>query len=244
MHSAAIRHHYCSERLTLGALCSSSPMWEWAPCFLLWGARAPVAALLEHVDGMLYPKVFSLLLKSGCTSRQWAQAWLSSGCARAGVLQMVTCCLVSWSGVLHHVPPLCAHDKVAQPLRSPTLVGLGPGGPSLGYLQRLSAFLGQTPLPISSPIHLRVQSFWLGARSKPGLQSQATPPLGVSLQMWAQPWSLFMQFMPSGKRDRTRLGGQGRKEEPRVAQLHPLKAQPCGDRLVHLGGVHGETKAW
>ena len=49
-------------------------------------------------------------------------------------------------------------------------------------------------------IYLRVQSFWFWARSKPGLQSQATPPLGVSRQMWAQPWSLFMQFIPSGKR--------------------------------------------
>lgn len=67
-------------------------------------------------------------------------------------------------------------------------------------------------------IYLRVQSFWFWARSKPGLQSQATPPLGVSRQMWAQPWSLFMQFIPSGKRqmrerERGRGGGWGGKRE-------------------------------
>lgn len=61
-------------------------------------------------------------------------------------------------------------------------------------------------------IYLRVQSFWLWARSKPGLQSQATPPLGVSRQMWAQPWSLFMQFIPSGKRQ-TREGLGTRERE-------------------------------
>lgn len=61
-------------------------------------------------------------------------------------------------------------------------------------------------------IYLRVQSFWFWARSKPGRQSQATPPLGVSRQMWAQPWSLFMQFIPSGKRQ-TREGlGTGERE--------------------------------
>lgn len=62
---------------------------------------------------------------------------------------------------------------------------------------------GRRRVGMSDPfasIYLRVQSFWFWARSKPGLQSQATPPLGVSRQMWAQPWSLFMQFIPSGKR--------------------------------------------
>lgn len=61
-------------------------------------------------------------------------------------------------------------------------------------------------------IYLRVQSFWFWARSKPGLQSQATPPLGVSRQMWAQPWSLFMQFIPSEERQR-RVGDRGEKGE-------------------------------
>lgn len=68
-------------------------------------------------------------------------------------------------------------------------------------------------------IYLRVQSFWFWARSKPGRQSQATPPLGVSRQMWAQPWSLFMQFIPSGKRQ-TREGlGTGRERERKNFRL-------------------------
>lgn len=61
-------------------------------------------------------------------------------------------------------------------------------------------------------IYLRAQSFWFGARSKPGLQSQATPPLGVSRQMWAQPWSLFMQLRPSGERQTGEVGA-GREGE-------------------------------
>lgn len=52
-------------------------------------------------------------------------------------------------------------------------------------------------------IYLHLQSFWFLASSKPGLHSQATPPLGVSRQMCAHPWSLFIQFIPSvKKRDR------------------------------------------
>lgn len=66
----------------------------------------------------------------------------------------------------------------------------------------------------SASIYLRAQSFWFWARSKPGLQSQATPPLGVSRQMWAQPWSLFMQFMPSGRKtDKRGVGGRDRVGE-------------------------------
>lgn len=68
----------------------------------------------------------------------------------------------------------------------------------------------------SAPIYLRAQSFWFGARSKPGLQSQATPPLGVSRQMWAQPWSLFMQFMPSEERQR-RVGDRAEKGREEVS---------------------------
>lgn len=45
--------------------------------------------------------------------------------------------------------------------------------------------------------HVRMQPRWFLASSKPGRHSQATPPLGVSLQIWAQPWSLFMQLRPS-----------------------------------------------
>lgn len=44
---------------------------------------------------------------------------------------------------------------------------------------------------------LRLQSRWFLVSSKPGRHSQAMPPLGVSRQMWAQPWFLFMQFIPS-----------------------------------------------
>lgn len=45
--------------------------------------------------------------------------------------------------------------------------------------------------------HVRMQSLWFLANSNPGRHSQATPPLGVSLQMWAQPCSLFIQLRPS-----------------------------------------------
>lgn len=47
-----------------------------------------------------------------------------------------------------------------------------------------------------------MQLRWFLDSSNPGRHSQATPPLGVSLQMWAQPWSLFMQLMPSVKQER------------------------------------------
>lgn len=43
-----------------------------------------------------------------------------------------------------------------------------------------------------------MQSLWSLASSNPGRHSQATPPLDVSLQMWAQPCSLFIQLRPSG----------------------------------------------
>lgn len=45
--------------------------------------------------------------------------------------------------------------------------------------------------------HVQIQSLWFLASSNPGRHSQATPPLGVSLQMWAQPCSLFIQLRPS-----------------------------------------------
>ncbi len=48
--------------------------------------------------------------------------------------------------------------------------------------------------------HVQMQPRWFLANSKPGRHSQATPPLGVSLQMWAQPCSLFMQLRPSVKK--------------------------------------------
>lgn len=46
-------------------------------------------------------------------------------------------------------------------------------------------------------LHIQIQSLWFLASSNPGRHSQATPPLGVSLQMWAQPCSLFIQLRPS-----------------------------------------------
>lgn len=76
-------------------------------------------------------------------------------------------------------------------------------------------------------VYLRVQSFWFWARSKPGLQSQATPPLGVSRQMWAQPWSLFMQFIPSEKRDRQDRGW-------RPAKAGERKAPGCGEMTCSI----------
>lgn len=54
--------------------------------------------------------------------------------------------------------------------------------------------------------YLHVQSLWFFAISKPGRHSQATPTFGVSRQIWAQPWSLFMQFMPSVKKQRNIKG--------------------------------------
>lgn len=53
-------------------------------------------------------------------------------------------------------------------------------------------------------IYLHLQSFWFLASSKPGLHSQATPPLGVSRQMCAHPWSLFIQFIPSVRKKKER----------------------------------------
>lgn len=54
--------------------------------------------------------------------------------------------------------------------------------------------------PILLPSQIsHLQSRWFLVSSKPGRHSQAMPPLGVSRQMWAQPWFLFMQFIPSKK---------------------------------------------
>lgn len=50
----------------------------------------------------------------------------------------------------------------------------------------------------SADKHVQVQPLWFLASSNPGRHSQATPTLGVSLQMWAQPCSLFIQLRPSG----------------------------------------------
>ena len=98
-------------------------------------------------------------------------------------------------------------------------------------------------------IYLRVQSFWFWARSKPGLQSQATPPLGVSRQMGAQPWSLFMQFIPSGKREIRQGVGAGEREKVRLKRggegnvpIPPCPqapGRPEGDPLGRKDGVPG-----
>lgn len=53
-------------------------------------------------------------------------------------------------------------------------------------------------------VSLHLQSRWFLVSSKPGRHSQAMPPLGVSRQMWAQPWFLFMQFIPSEERRKQR----------------------------------------
>lgn len=73
------------------------------------------------------------------------------------------------------------------------------------WLLRPHSLLSPTPLP-SRVSHL--QSRWFLVSSKPGRHSQAMPPLGVSRQMWAQPWFLFMQFIPSKK------GGGGEADAP------------------------------
>lgn len=95
--------------------------------------------------------------------------------------------------------------------------------------------------PIAS-IYLRVQSFWFGARSKPGLQSQATPPLGVSRQMWAQPWSLFMQFIPSGKRQtREGLGIRRKRENFRLKRGHETSRSHGVYGAIQTEGLWGQT---
>lgn len=68
--------------------------------------------------------------------------------------------------------------------------------------------------------HIQMQSLWFLASSNPGRHSQATPPLGVSLQMWAQPCSLFIQLRPSeiGRGWKAHKGTHGK----RLAQ-HPWR---------------------
>ncbi|TNN46748.1 hypothetical protein EYF80_043033 [Liparis tanakae] len=57
--------------------------------------------------------------------------------------------------------------------------------------------------------------------SKPGRHSHDTPPLpGASLQMWAQPWSLFMQFIPSVEGTRTQER-ELRTPERKRYETHP-----------------------
>lgn len=83
--------------------------------------------------------------------------------------------------------------------RKPPLSPLCPPSPLSSHpalwLLRPHTLLSPTPLPHVS--HL--QSRWFLVSSKPGRHSQAMPPFGVSRQMWAQPWFLFMQFIPSKK---------------------------------------------
>lgn len=73
-----------------------------------------------------------------------------------------------------------------------------------------------------------MQLLWFLDSSNPGRHSQATPPLGVSLQMWAQPWSLFMQLMPSAKQDKCNsisiLGISVCRQESN--QISPIYTQP------------------
>lgn len=112
---------------------------------------------------------------------------------------------------VHNPFPSCPVRPIPQALPFSPPHGAGdPPWPKSSRLDRPSRKQWQETHGTFDPfvsIYLRVQSFWFWARSKPGLQSQATPPLGVSRQMWAQPWSLFMQFIPSGKRDRQRRVG-------------------------------------
>ena len=69
-----------------------------------------------------------------------------------------------------------------------------------------------------------MQLLWFLDSSNPGRHSQATPPLGVSLQMWAQPWSLFMQLMPSAKQDKCKsisiLSISAGKSQIKVSSIH------------------------
>lgn len=82
------------------------------------------------------------------------------------------------------------------------------------------------------PAHLRMQSLWFLANSNPGRHSQATPPLGLSLQMWAQPCSLFIQLRPSGTEKR-RTMKLSRSERParhkgaRTERLVRIVLTPC-----------------
>lgn len=78
-----------------------------------------------------------------------------------------------------------------------------PGGSGLCSKARRCLYHGdkvrgsQETVSPSLECSLHLQSRWFLVSSKPGRHSQAMPPLGVSRQMWAQPWFLFMQFIPS-----------------------------------------------
>ena len=78
---------------------------------------------------------------------------------------------------------------------------------------------------------LRLQSRWFLVSSKPGRHSQAMPPLGVSRQMWAQPWFLFMQFIPS------------KREKKAKKSSKSLPAPVCVGRGMPGVGWDGEMGA-
>lgn len=73
-----------------------------------------------------------------------------------------------------------------------------------------------------------MQLLWFLDSSNPGRHSQATPPLGVSLQIWAQPWSLFMQLMPSAKQDKRK-------------SISVLNISACRPRPNQVSSIHTDN---
>lgn len=84
-----------------------------------------------------------------------------------------------------------------------------------------------------------MQSRWFSASSNPGRHSHATPPLGVSLQIWAQPWSLFIQFIPSAKRKTVTKTERNLSYSRVIFPLQTLLWQAPGDeRVILMSGVN------
>lgn len=117
-------------------------------------------------------------------------------------------------------PPCLVASPILPFPPSPILLLLSP-------IPLLFVFTPDPTAPPAIPIISHLQSRWFLVSSKPGRHSQAIPPLGVSRQMWAQPWFLFMQFIPS------------KREERGVNALYPWMSRRGG-----LQGATGDLETW
>lgn len=106
------------------------------------------------------------------------------------------------------------------------------GGVSDAGLQKTTSRVGWFPAWLYASLYLQMQSLWFLASSNPGLHSQATLPLGASLQMWLQPWFVFMQLRPSAKQQHAAGDhAMARILSPRGA----VRGQEVGHRPACLG---------